>query len=168
MSDGRMPAGPLPDVFRPHLELADRPRPRRRRAAALGRRPRSGRRALPPGGARRRTPATSTAAAILDDAARELALLVSCTRDQLGFAADEPVAVSWSGGTFAAARVREGFRRELLARHPADDLRHPLLPPVLGAALYAARVSGHPLAEDALARLTLTARTLPDSEPETG
>ena len=165
MADGRLPPGPLLDVFREHLKLPTdldlvdvvllRWGSDRGRVAGLCRQV-----------VQAADAGDETAAAILDGAARELALLVSCTRDQLGYAPDEPVAVSWSGGTFAATQVREGFRRELLTRHPADDLRQPLLPPVLGAALYAARISGHPLAEDALARLTETAHTLPDPEPE--
>ena len=53
--------------------------------------------------------------------------------------------MSYSGGMFSDDDFLELFRGAL-ARLPAKyDLRLPLLDPALGAALYAAKHSGHPL-----------------------
>lgn len=152
MSDGRMAGGPLLTVLRVHLGLQtdldlidvvlNQDRPRREGIAALC-----------PQIVRAADLGDEKAAAICDDAARELALLVSRTCQRLGFADGEVVPVSWSGGTFNARRVRDAFRRELLDCQPLADLRRPLLPPVVGAALYAARLAGTPLEPAALGRL---------------
>jgi N-acetylglucosamine kinase-like BadF-type ATPase len=152
MSDGRDEAGPLLDVLRRHLDLtadldlidvvlnrwhSDRTKvaalsPRVVEAADLGDR---------------------VAAAILADAGRELALLVDTTRRRLGYAADETIPVSYSGGTFGARQVLDEFRRQLGELHGGYDLRHPLYSPVIGAALYAAKRAGTPLGADARERL---------------
>ncbi|GAB2568435.1 N-acetylglucosamine kinase [Microlunatus antarcticus] len=160
MSDGRLPPGPLLEVLLEHLRLPSdldlvdvvllRWRSDRARVAGLCRQV-----------VEAADAGDEVAAAILDEAAHELALLVSRTRAQLGFTVDDAVRVSWSGGTFAADRIREGFSRALLAQHPNDDLREPLLPPVIGAALYAARLAGRPLDTPAFSRLTAATRTLP-------
>ncbi len=152
MSDGRLPPGPLLEILREHLRLPSdldlvdvvllRWRSDRARVAGLCRQV-----------VQAADAGDEVAAAVLDDAAAELALLVSRTRERLGFAVDDTVRVSWSGGTFAARRVREGFSRALLAQHPNDDLREPELPPVIGAALYAARLAGRPLDTTARERL---------------
>jgi len=160
MSDGRLPPGPLLEVLREHLRLPSdldlvdvvllRWRSDRARVAGLCRQV-----------VQAADAGDEVAAAILDDAAAELALLVSRTRERLGFGVDDTVRVSWSGGTFDARRVREGFRRALLAQHPNDDLREPRLPPAFGAALYAARLAGRPLDATACERLAISARTPP-------
>lgn len=94
------------------------------------------------------------AKAILDQAANELALMVDSTRTRLGFIPDETVDVSYSGGVFrgGGAHVLKYFTSALAAR---GDYRlcEPLLPPVIGAALYAAKKYGQPLSDAALARL---------------
>jgi len=90
-------------------------------------------------------------AAILRDAGAALAELVTSTIAQLGYAPGETVPVSWSGGVFESAEVRAAFR-SVLADAPVD-LREPLLSPVLGAALYAARLAGRPLPASAIAAL---------------
>lgn len=159
MSDGRIPPGPLLDVLREHLMLAVdldlvdvvllRWGSDRSRVAGLCRQV-----------VQAADAGDQVAAGILDDAAAELALLVSRTRDRLGFAVGDAVPVSWSGGTFEAPRVRDGFRRSLLALHPHDDVREPLMPPVLGAALYAAQLGGAPLDAVALDRLAAAAPAL--------
>lgn len=155
MSDGREPAGPLLDVLRQHLDLTadldlidvvlNRWHSDRTRVAALS-----------PHVARAADLGDRTAAAILADAGRELALLVDTTRRGLGFAAGEPVPVSYSGGTFGARAVLDAFRQQLGTLHGGYDLRHPLYPPVIGAALYAAKRAGTPLAADARERLRST------------
>lgn len=97
---------------------------------------------------------------IYAEAAAELAGLVEATRRQLGFAAAEIVPVSYSGGVFdhAGALLLQPFATALRAHHHYYQLETPALPPVLGAALYAARCAGRPLAEAAVARLAEQAR----------
>jgi N-acetylglucosamine kinase-like BadF-type ATPase len=91
---------------------------------------------------------------ILEDAATELVALVDATRTGLGFADDEVVAVSYSGGVFGAEAVRSSFTRALASDGRQYDLRQPLASPVVGAAIYAARMAGTPLASAAIARLS--------------
>jgi len=90
-------------------------------------------------------------AAILREAGEALAELVNSTIAQLGYAPGEVVPVSWSGGVFDSTEVRTAFRAHLT--NASVDLREPLLSPVLGAALYAARLAGRPLSADAVAGL---------------
>ncbi|MFG1933406.1 N-acetylglucosamine kinase [Mycobacterium sp. NPDC048908] len=91
---------------------------------------------------------------ILSQAADELVMLIETTRKLVGFTDQETVPVSYSGGMFSD----EGFLARFLAalqRQPAKyDLQRPLLDPALGAALYAAKHSGHPLSPTALHQLT--------------
>ena len=156
MSDGRLPAGPLHGLLSEHLELAadldlvdvvlNRWQGDRARIASLA----------------RVVSAASAAgdqacAAVLRDAGAALADLVSATIAQLGFAPGEVVPVSWSGSVFTSPEVRTAFRARL-AGAPVD-LREPLLAPVLGAALYAARLSGTPLNTEAVTRLRNFATT---------
>ncbi|MET8007202.1 N-acetylglucosamine kinase [Nonomuraea glycinis] len=151
MSDGRLPEGPLAEVFRRHLALASDLNvidvvfnqwrgsrgdiaaltPRVVEAADLG---------------------DECAAAILSEAGRELALLVHATRDQLGFEPGERVPVSYSGGTFKSRAVLSAFTRDMTGY----ELRRPLYEPVVGAALYAAKLAGTPLDQAALDRLRST------------
>ena len=152
MSDGRTPPGPLLDVLRAHLDLGsdldlvdltlNRWTSLRREVAALSRplvdAARAGDRA---------------AGAILDEAADELVLLVDTTRRRLGFATDEPVPVSWSGGVFSVPEVRTRFTGSLARQGARYEPREPLWSPVVGAALYAARLAGAPLDAAALTRL---------------
>ncbi|TDD86861.1 N-acetylglucosamine kinase [Actinomadura darangshiensis] len=153
MSDGRLPAGPLHTLIREHLDLNDdldlvdvvlnRWHGNRSKIAALGR-------------------LVVTAAGqgdrrcgdILAEAARELAETVDTTRTQLGFRPGQPVPVSYSGGVFKAGPlILDAFRSELDKRYAAYELRDPLFPPDIGAAIYAARSSSAPLSPDALQRL---------------
>jgi N-acetylglucosamine kinase-like BadF-type ATPase len=90
---------------------------------------------------------------ILQQAVAQLAELVDATRRGLGFQPGEDVAVSYSGGVFKSEAIRAGFTAALLERSPDFDLRTPRFPPHLGAALYAAKLSGEPLGESALAHL---------------
>jgi N-acetylglucosamine kinase-like BadF-type ATPase len=95
-------------------------------------------------------------AGILAGAADELATLVETTRVLVGFGDEDPVPVSYSGGMFSD----EGFLalfRAALQRLPAKyDLQLPLLDPAVGAALYAAKRSGHPLSPSSLHQLATT------------
>lgn len=153
MSDGRLPVGPLHTLVRKHLELADdldlvdvvlnRWRGGRSEIAGL-------------------STVVATAAGegdahcsdILAEAGRELAETVDTTRSGLGFPPGEAVPVSYSGGVFnAGPSIVDSFRSELERRYPPFELRKPLYPPHIGAAIYAAKLSGHPLGDVALRRL---------------
>ncbi|WP_062017524.1 N-acetylglucosamine kinase [Aureimonas sp. AU4] len=140
ISDGREPPSPLLDRLRAHLELGadldmvdvvlNRWAGDRTRIAGLARVVSE---AAEAGDPRSR--------GILNEAARELALLLRATRAALGFDEGERVAVSYSGGVFRSRLVLEAFRREL-ETGPHFELRQPLYEPVIGAALYAARLAG--------------------------
>jgi N-acetylglucosamine kinase-like BadF-type ATPase len=95
-------------------------------------------------------------AGILAGAADELATLVETTRVLVGFGDEDPVPVSYSGGMFSDDGFLALFR-SALARLPAKyDLQLPLLDPAVGAALYAAKRSGHPLSPSSLHQLATT------------
>ncbi|MDX6241246.1 MAG: hypothetical protein QOG10_6070 [Kribbellaceae bacterium] len=152
MSDGRLPAGPLLDILREHLDLRsdldvvdvvlNRWRGSRRDIAALS---------LQVVEAARR--GDTAADQVLTDAATQLVLLIETTCRRLGFAPEEPVPVSYSGGVLSAPEVRSRLERGLAGRY---DLRTPRFAPVIGAALYAAKLVGAPLATTALERLNET------------
>lgn len=97
------------------------------------------------------------AAAILADAGRELATLAVAVRRQLGHRAADKITVSHSGGAFASERILASFRHELAAQKASWRVAEPLYPPVVGAALYAARLAGTPLAPDTRERLRAAA-----------
>jgi N-acetylglucosamine kinase-like BadF-type ATPase len=95
------------------------------------------------------------AALILQQAAFELALIADAIRRRLGFAVAEPVPVSYSGGVFdnAGALLLQHFRASLQALWPRYEVREPVLPPAIGAALYAAKCRGVLLSTAAIERL---------------
>ncbi|HUX70206.1 MAG TPA: BadF/BadG/BcrA/BcrD ATPase family protein [Cellulomonadaceae bacterium] len=152
MSDGRLDEGPLLDLVRARLGLAAdldlvavtilRWRRDRRRVAALS---------IVVAEAADR--GDEQARKILEDAAAELVSLVDAARRRLGFTEGGPVPVSYSGGVFSAPVVKDEFVRLLAQSHVSWEFREPLYPPVVGAALYAARLAGKPLSTAALARL---------------
>jgi N-acetylglucosamine kinase-like BadF-type ATPase len=156
MSDGRLPAGPLLDVLREHLDLRfdldvvdvvlNRWRGSRRDIAALSRQVVEA--------ARR---GDTVAAQVLTDAAAELVLIIETTCRRLGFAAKETVPVSYSGGVLSAPEILSRFEQQLTGPDARYDLRTPRFRPVIGAALYAAKLAGAPLATTALERLQETA-----------
>ncbi|MFE1935632.1 BadF/BadG/BcrA/BcrD ATPase family protein [Streptomyces sp. NPDC059474] len=154
MADGRLPEGPLAEVFRRHLDLASdldvidvvhkQWQGDRGRIAALSR-----------SVAEAAGLGDEAASAILAEAGRELALLVEVTRERLEFGPDETVPVSCSGGTFGADAVLEAFATGLKSRFTHYELRHPLYEPVVGAAMYAAKIAGTPLDQPALDALRM-------------
>jgi N-acetylglucosamine kinase-like BadF-type ATPase len=93
------------------------------------------------------------AAAIVTAAVAELVTLVETTRTQLGFTADDVVPVSYSGGMFADSGFRARFCDEINGLPSQYELRRPLLEPVLGAAIYAAKRNGTPLRAAAIRQL---------------
>jgi len=149
MSDGRQPEGPLAGLLRSHLEpvsdldvidiVYNQWKGDRGRIAALSRLV-----------AEAAALGDDCAAAILAEAGEELALVVDVTRRRLEFAPDETVPVSYSGGTFGADAVLTSFTAALHRRHTGYELRRPLYEPVVGAALYAAKLAGTPLDHTAL------------------
>ncbi|HEX2133544.1 MAG TPA: N-acetylglucosamine kinase, partial [Actinophytocola sp.] len=85
---------------------------------------------------------------------RELVDTVDTTRVRLRFPPDRPVPVSYSGGVFTAGpSIVDTFRKELEGRYAAYELRDPMYPPHIGAAIYAAKLSADPLSDAALRRL---------------
>ena len=154
MSDGRAPRGPLHALVRTRLALRDdldlcqvvygELKGERSKVAALSRLV-SEAAAL----------GDVQAAAIIDAAAVEVTALVDAVRGQLGVDPGTELAVSYSGGLFAQdGPLREPFARAL-AGGAAGRYRlvTPRLPPVLGAAVYAALNAGTPLDAAALERL---------------
>jgi N-acetylglucosamine kinase-like BadF-type ATPase len=144
MSDGRLARGPLYDLIKERLEISsdldavglviEKWGGNRGSIAAL---------ATTVCEAARQQDRASTG--ILTAAADELATLVETTRVLVGFTEAELVPVSYSGGMFSDEGYL-GLFRNALGRLPAKyDLRLPLLDPAVGAALYAAKHSGHPL-----------------------
>ena len=71
-------------------------------------------------------------------AGQELAQIADALRLKLGYDADEPVRLSYSGGAFSAGDVLlTPFKQALTASSPAFVLCRPLYDPHYGAALYA-------------------------------
>jgi N-acetylglucosamine kinase-like BadF-type ATPase len=157
MSDGRAPRGPLHGLIRTRLALQDdldlcqvvygELKGERSKVAALSRLV-SEAAAL----------GDAQAAAILESAALEVAALVDAVRGQLGVDPGTEVTVSYSGGLFGEdGPLRAPFTRVLAASSAgAYRLLAPRLPPVLGAAVYAAHQVGIPLNPAALDRLAGT------------
>lgn len=152
MSDGRLPRGPLYDVVKKRvgvtsdLDLIDvvvnRWKGQRGAIADLSKT------VVEAAGL-----GDLVAAQIITDACTELAEIVETTRTELGFAAEEIVPVSYSGGMFTAPAVRDGFTEALAAVRPTYELLTPLFGPAVGAALYAAKRAGTPLSSESLATL---------------
>ncbi len=154
MCDGRLPIGPLHGMLREVLELEadldlidvvlNRWRGERRKVAALC-----------------RTVFEAAAAndicaeRILIDAATELACIVDAARHRLEFAPADTVPVSYSGGVFTSSSMVGFFQRALETLHGDYDLSEPLYSPVVGAALYAAKLAGTPIDPAFLHRLGL-------------
>ena len=155
MSDGRLPVGPLHGMLREHLDLAsdldlvdivlNRWQGGRSKIAALS-----------PTVVQAASKGDECAGRILTEAAEELANLVDTTRQRLAFEPDERVPISYSGGTFNASAIRSGFSAALEALYSGYELREPLYSPVVGAAIYAAKLAEMPLDGDALRQLNST------------
>jgi N-acetylglucosamine kinase-like BadF-type ATPase len=94
----------------------------------------------------------AAALAIFESAAFELAKIVEAIRRHLGYEADEIARVSYSGGVFRSGELLlEPFRRHLAGAQYA--LMDPIFAPSIGAALNAARLSGHSLSHAAVGKL---------------
>jgi N-acetylglucosamine kinase-like BadF-type ATPase len=95
------------------------------------------------------------ATSIVREAGQELALMVDATRLQLGFGMTEAVPVSYSGGVFdnVGPLLLKHFTAALRAFRPGYRVSEPVLPPGIGAALYAAKRHNKPLSDAAIERL---------------
>ena len=163
MSDGRAPKGPLHGLLKAELGLrhdfdvcslvgAAGPLAARDRVAALC-----------PLVARAAAHGDAAAEAIFVDAARELAAIVEAVRIAVGYADKEIAPVSYSGGVFAAGDYfLSAFADAVGERAGTYRLMTPILSPLAGAALLAAKMAGTPLASTAIRRLQSAA---PSSSP---
>lgn len=157
MSDGRAPRAALYDLIRERFQL----RADLDLCAAIYGPPslaRSEVAALAPLVARAARAGDAAAYRLFEQAALELAAIVHALRDRLKVPAPLPLPVSYSGGMFhldglltplLEAALQQGGRRY--------DFVAPRLPPVAGAALYAAKLAGaalKPAFIAALARAT--------------
>jgi len=161
MSDGRAPRGPLHGILRAHFALDDdldlcaviygADQSWRSRLAQLARLVAQ---AAHAGDAQARD--------IFTRAARELAAVVQATRARLDVPPGTALAVSYTGGMFReTALLLEPLAHALAASGAGYELRTPRFSPATGAALYAARCCGQPLAPAALARLDTPAAAAP-------
>jgi len=142
MSDGRLPQGPLHAIFRRELDLRD---DLDICAKVMGENglERDGVAGLAPLVAEAAEAGDPAAIAIHDLAAVELAGLAEALRAQLGFASDEPVPLSWSGGVLTNdASIRGRLERRLRSLGPYQFVE-PRHSPAYGAALYAQHRACH-------------------------
>ncbi|MBO9602800.1 MAG: N-acetylglucosamine kinase [Novosphingobium sp.] len=140
MSDGRLPKGPLYRAFRDHFGLdADIDI-----CARV-----MGKQGLQRGEIAGLAPIVSQAAAagdeaairINDQAAGELAAMAEALRTELGFAADELVPLSWSGGVLTNNSPVRSRLEALLREKARYRFVEPQHSPAYGAALYAAHLA---------------------------
>jgi N-acetylglucosamine kinase-like BadF-type ATPase len=154
MSDGRTAKGPLYEIVRKHLKLTEDLDLCAHVFSQLG-----GDRARIAQLSKWVTQAAAAgdtqAMTIVREAAEELALMVDATRRQLEFGIAEPVAVSYSGGVFdnVGDLLLKHFTAALQAFLPGYRVSEPVLPPAIGAALYAAKRHDKPLSDAAIKRL---------------
>jgi N-acetylglucosamine kinase-like BadF-type ATPase len=136
MSDGRLPTGPLRRAFVRTLDLANDLDICARIMGEDGM-TRDEIAALAPIVAQAAGEGDAEATAILDRAGSELAAMARALRSQLGFAEDETVLLSWSGGVLARQEaVRASLVRHLRQQAPYEMIA-PRHEPGIGAALYA-------------------------------
>jgi len=145
MADGRLPPGPLHALLTRELELKTdldlcayvyaKSAPQRDRIAALSRLV-----------ARAALEGDVAARAIFVQAGRELAAIVEAIRQRLRYPSGELVNLSYSGGVFQGGElILQPFRQQLSTYSPDYRLLTPRANPAIGAALYAARLSGRAL-----------------------
>jgi len=96
---------------------------------------------------------------VISRAGAELVSLVAAVRASLRFPDDEQVLVSHSGGAFSAAALQDAFVHQLAESSVPYRVHPPTHPPVVGAALYAAKQAGAPLSPEALLRLEFAWRS---------
>ena len=140
-----LPRGPLHALLTRELDLKSdldvcayvyaRSAPQRDRIAALSRLV-----------ARAAAQGDEVARRIFADAGRELAAIVEAVRQRLEYQPGETVNLSYSGGVFQGGElILQPFRQQLSLYSPDYRLISPRHGPAIGAALYAARLSGRRL-----------------------
>jgi N-acetylglucosamine kinase-like BadF-type ATPase len=164
MSDGRAQRGPLYDMIRERFQLGDDldlcaaiygpPPLARSELAGLARivalAARSG---------------DAQAQRVFESAARELAALVDAVRDTLSPPPQTSMPVSYSGGMFQFGELMLGPLRTALRAGARDyEFAAPKMTPGAGAALYAAKLNGTPLAVAAIAELARQCAAAPTGE----
>jgi N-acetylglucosamine kinase-like BadF-type ATPase len=143
MADGRLPRGPLHELLTRELELKSdldvcayvyaKSTPQRDRIAALSRLV-----------ARAAALGDDAAQRIFSDAGQELAAIVESIRQRLQYQPGETVNLSYSGGVFQGGElILQPFRQQLSVYSADYRLITPRYSPAIGAALYAARLSGY-------------------------
>jgi N-acetylglucosamine kinase-like BadF-type ATPase len=136
MSDGRLPKGALHEIFRRELGL-DADLDICGKVMGESGLERDGIAALAPLIAEAGERGDPAAIAIHDRAADELAAMAEALRSALGFAPDEPVPLSWSGGVLTNdPSIRSKLEARLRAAGPYETVK-PRHSPAYGAALYA-------------------------------
>jgi N-acetylglucosamine kinase-like BadF-type ATPase len=141
MSDGRAPRAALYDLIRERFQL----RADLDLCAAIYGPPtlaRSEIAALAPLVARAARAGDAAAHRLFERAALELAAIVHALRDQLHVPAQMPLPVSYSGGMFHLDGLLTPLLEAALQGGRRYDFVTPRLPPVAGAALYAAKLAG--------------------------
>lgn len=152
MSDGRAPRGALYDIFRQHFGLtADLDLC----AAVYGQGARSDVAGLAKLVADAALAGDTLAAGVFGAAADELAQIVDAVHRGLAIPHGVIVTVSYSGGLFQQRELLlEALQRRLADRaHGSYRFAVPRLPPVAGAAIYAAKLNQAPLNTQPLERL---------------
>ncbi|WP_421729587.1 N-acetylglucosamine kinase [Brevundimonas sp.] len=145
MADGRLERGPLYDLLKRELDLKSdldicayvyaKATAQRDRIAALSRLV-----------ARAAAQGDVAAQAVFSQAGQELAAIVDGIRRQLDYPAGEGVNLSYSGGVFQSDElILRPFRKQLSTYSPDYRIVTPRYSPAMGAAIYAARLSGHSL-----------------------
>ena len=153
MADGRLPRGPLYEIVRTGFGLTSDLDLGARVAEATGS-TRDRIASYCPLVAQAATEDDAQARSIFELAGRELAGMAGAIRISVGFVPGERVLLSYAGGVFSTGQlVLAPFRRALADLSQDFVLCEPLLPPGVGAALYAARDCGHPLDAKALEAL---------------
>jgi N-acetylglucosamine kinase-like BadF-type ATPase len=153
MSDGRMAQGALYDILRRHFGLQsdldlcaaiyDKNQIQRSHLAALSMLI-----------AQAATTGDVQASALFSRAADELFQIIAAVQRQLEIPGDATVLVSYSGGMFQERQLLLARLQSKLALNGARyRMVEPRLPPVAGAALYAAKLSAAPLPTAAVALL---------------
>jgi N-acetylglucosamine kinase-like BadF-type ATPase len=164
MSDGRLPRGPLYADFRASFGLsADLDLC----AKVMNAHTRGGIAAVSQLVTRAAQDGDISAIRIFDDAARELAAIAEAVRRALEFEPGEGVPLSYSGGVFnAGALILRPLQHHLEGQSGAYHLQVPILAPSGGAAIYAAKLSAHPLSAAAIRRLASCLHRTPRSQHE--
>ncbi len=147
MSDGRMPAGPLHTLINEALAL-ETDLDLCARVYGANAKTRGELAALSQVVARAAMAGDAAAGDIFWRAGAALALIADTLRKKLGYEANEPVRLSYSGGAFRAGDLLlTPFKNSLAVLSPRFSLCLPMHEPHYGAALHAANLSTGSIAE---------------------